>query len=260
MNRLAGKRAIVTGSAGEVARAIHELFQQEGARLYLTDINLEGIRPRAEALGGEARGVFYGAADLARPEEVGRLVEDAVARLGGVEVLVNNAGINIPRDLLEISAEDWDRVLGVNLKGPYFMLQAVARHMLASGKGGAIINVASVTGRIPRPSQLAYGASKAALIYLTRTAAVGLGPQGIRVNAVAPAAIDTPMFRAVAPTAGAAEGMTAEEWLASWSKRLPLGRLTTTRDVSQAILFLASDDAAFISGQTLGVSGGLVID
>jgi glucose 1-dehydrogenase len=177
-----------------------------------------------------------------------------------IDVLVNNAGINIPRDMLEISEGDWDRLLNVNLKGAYFMLQAVAKHMLNSGKAGSIINVASMTGRIPRPSQLAYGASKAAIIYLTRTAAEGLGPWGIRVNAVAPAAIDSPMLRAAGPTAGPAEGMTAENWLASRSKRIPLGRIATARDVANASLFLASDEAGFVSGAIPGVCGGLAID
>ncbi|MBI2843451.1 MAG: SDR family oxidoreductase [Armatimonadetes bacterium] len=260
MMLLNGKNAIITGAAGEVAEATAKLFRRHGARLFLTDVSAQALRDRAETLGGEAEGVYCGSADVTSAEDVRNTVKSAVDVMGGVDILVNSAGINPPGDLLDVTAEDWDKIMAVNLRGTMLMIQAVARHMIETGRNGSIVNVASLAGRVPRPPLLAYGASKAGVIYLTRTAAVGLGPKGIRVNAVAPSAIDTRMLRVAAQTSGPAEGLTPEEWLSSWSTKVPLGRLATPSDVANAILFLASDEAAFISGQTLGVTGGMIID
>jgi D-sorbitol dehydrogenase (acceptor) len=150
--------------------------------------------------------------------------------------------------------------MAVNTKGTMLMMQAAARHMIEAGTKGSIVNLSSMAGRIPRPPLLAYGVSKAAVIHLSRTAAVGLAPKGIRVNCVAPSAIDTKMLRIAAETAGPAQGMTPEEWLEAWPKMVPLGRLATPVDVANAVLFLASDESDFIAGQTLGVTGGIMID
>jgi NAD(P)-dependent dehydrogenase (short-subunit alcohol dehydrogenase family) len=243
--RLAGKTTVVTGSTRGIGRAIALGFASEGA-----DVVVNGRdQAAAEAVCFELRGLgaraVAQAADLGRVAEARRLVAAAVDAFGRLDVLVNNAGLFTRRPALELEEADWDQLLDVNLKGAFFCAQAAARAML--GRGGAIVNVSSDAAWSGGLNPCAhYAASKAGMLSITRSLAKELAPHGIRVNAIAPGMIETDM------------GGTAGATLAGL--RIPLGRYGTPEEVAAAAVFLASDQASYVTGATLNLSGGLFLD
>jgi 3-oxoacyl-[acyl-carrier protein] reductase len=242
MRGIHGKRVLITGAAGGIGRATARRFADEGARLLLCDVRPVEETGLLAAFGGALE---YVAADLST--EAGLEAVDAAIGVDSVDVLVNNAGITRDKSALKMSPDDWDRVIAVNLTAVFRLSQLVARRMKAAGRGGVILNAASVVAHTGNFGQANYVATKAGLIGLTKTLARELGRSGIRVNAVAPGFIDTPMARAV-----------PEAHLAALCERTPLARLGQPDDIAAAYCFLASDDAAFITGTCLNVDGGLV--
>lgn len=253
--RFEGKVGIVTGGAQGIGRAVALALAREGARVLVADVNAEGISRVAqevEATGGQALAVR---ADVSRREDVEAMVRAAVDQLGGVDILVNNAGILRIRSALEHTEEDWDSVMAVNAKGTFLGSQAAARQMVKQGRGGRIVNVASVAGLVARYQELAYGTSKAAIIYMTRLFALELGQYGITVNTIAPGTTRTDII-AAAGEGGDPFGPRLKGDLGRWRTGIPLGRIMEPEDQARAVLFLASEEASGITGAVLPVDGG----
>lgn len=244
--KLEGKTAIVTGAAAGIGRGIAELFAKEGARVALADRDADAAR-RAEqeirAAGGEALAVT---ADVSNGTAVRAMVERVVGRFGGLDVLVNNAGIRYVKPFLETTEEEWRRTLDVNLTALFLCCRAAVPHMLLRGKG-KIVNVASVAGQFGRPQRSAYCASKGGALAFTRALAVDMKGKNICVNALAPALIDTPLNASYAGDAALAS---------KWQAELLTGRWGRPSDVAAAALYLASDDADFVTGTVLTIDGG----
>jgi glucose 1-dehydrogenase len=247
--RLAGRVALVTGSSKGIGRGIATRFAREGADVV---INYHSDLAGADETAAEARAAGHRAvvirANVGSVADVTRLIEEAVAAMGRLDVLVNNAGIETEAPFWEVTEEDYDRVLDVNLKGPFFATQAMVRYLRAAGRGGRIINISSVHEELPFPHYAAYCASKGGLKMMTRTLAVELGPLGITINGIAPGAIETPMNRAL---------LRDEPRLRQLLRQIPLGRMGQPHDVAGLATFLASDEAAYVTGATFTVDGGL---
>ncbi len=237
--RLEGKVAIVTGAGGGIGRGIAERFAQEGARVVVNDVDTDTAQRVANAIGALAV-----PGDVSSAADVDRLFETTIAELGGVHVLVNNAGLtDVERHFLDADEEWWDRVLAVNLKGQFLCAHRAAQWMARNG-GGAIVNLSSGGARAAHRGMVAYDASKGGVEAMTRAMALDLGPYGIRVNAIAPGSIDV-------------RGLTAEQ-TAEKGETIPLGRVGTPDDIAGPAVFLASDDARYVTGIAISVDGGLI--
>ena len=247
--RLKDRVAIVTGAARGIGRAVAWIFVREGAKVVLVDLEkagLEALQEEVRKRGGEALAV---PCDVSKVSEVKEMVEKVLRIFSRIDILVNNAGI-IRRGTIEsVTEEDWDRVIAVNLKGPFICSKAVVDVMKRQGYG-KIVNVSSIAGKMGDiTSAPGYGPSKAGLDALTKTLARQLAPYGIHVNGVAPHAIETEMSAEWSP-----------EKRKSIVEAIPLKRLGKPEDVAEAVLFLASDAAAFITGEILDVNGGFLMD
>lgn len=247
--RFASKTAVVTGAAAGIGAATARLLAAEGARVTLADINprVKAIAEEIRDSGGEAIAVI---GDLSQATAVQQVAEETLSRFGGIQVLVNNAGVELKSPVEQTSESDWDRVLATNLKSAFLMSKEVIPSMKAR-KAGAIVMNSSVAYFIGAPSSAAYGASKAGLIALARCMALELAPFHIRVNAVCPGVIDTPMNARNLERSEDPQAMRQ-----SWFDVTPMNRLGTPEDVAKSILFLASDDAGFVTGTSLVVDGG----
>lgn len=257
--KLTGRVAMVTGGGRGIGRAIALKLVAEGAAILVADVDAGGGAETARAIEGQGGKARFAATDVARPEASRAAVAAALEHFGRLDVVVNNAGVVRARPLLDVTEDDWDRTFGVNARGLFFCLQAAAREMAERG-GGCIINMASIAGRWGRPLLSDYAASKAAVISITRSAALALAPRGVRVNAVCPGVVDTAMWAQIDREWGAAVGAKPGEVLAGRVAGIPLGRIETPEDVAGLVAFLASDDAAYITGQAINVCGGLQLN
>jgi 3-oxoacyl-[acyl-carrier protein] reductase len=253
--RLAGKVAIVTGGGSGFGEGIARRFAEEGAKLVVNDIDdAGGKRVTAEIEKAHGLGsAIYVHGDVARNDDVKALVDACVARFGRLDIMVNNAGIshrNMP--MLEVPEAMVDKILAVNVKSIYLAALHVVPLFRRQGKGGVIINTASTAGLRPRPGLTVYNASKGAAVTMTKSMAVEFAPDNIRVNALCPVAGETPLL-------GTFMGADTPENRARFKASIPLGRLSTPRDIANAALYLASDDAEFITGVALEVDGGRCI-
>ena len=243
--RFAGKVVVVTGAARGIGRATAERFLSEGASVVLGDIDAAGLAATVAELGPKAAGLVT---DVARKEQIDALVAHAVASFGRLDVMVNNAGIAVVRDYLDVTPEEFDRVIGINLKGAFMGTQAAARQMIAQGQGGVIINMSSINSGLANPNLATYAISKGGMNQVTSTAAVSFAPHGIRVCGVGPGTIDTEMIRG--PFTNRAGG---NDVILS---RTPIGRLGRASEIASVVAFLASDDASYFTGETIYPDGG----
>ncbi len=237
--RLAGKRVVITGAAQGIGKAIAAAFVAEGAELLLADIDAARLAAAAEELGQE--GLII---DVARKAEIERLFARVAERWGGLDILVNNAGVTHAAELDDLTEEDFDRVMAINLKSALWATQAAARVMQP---GGAVVNMSSVNAVLAIPNQIPYALSKSALKQLTNVTALALAPQGIRVNAIGPGSIMTDMLK------GIMTDKVAENRILS---RTPLGRCGEPEEVAAVAVFLASAESSYITGQTIYPDGG----
>jgi 3-oxoacyl-[acyl-carrier protein] reductase len=252
MNRFIGKRVLVTGGASGIGEATADRFLREGAHVVVLDRSREHLDAAAGRLRGsrsDGAELVLEQGDVASGEDVDRVVGAAVERLGGIDVLVSNAGIAYAEPFLDISRERWDETQRVNLTGMFVVTQRVAREMVRAG-GGTILLTSSTNGLVGEDRYAHYNASKGGVTLLTKSLAIELGPHGIRVNAVCPGYVVTPLAASIDDPA----------FMEEYRRRLPLRRLGKPEDVAGAFAFLASDDAAFITGETLVIDGGQLVE
>lgn len=248
MGALEGKAAVVTGVGSGLGQAVARELAAEGAHVLGCDIHDEA---GARTMDGVGR---YRHADVAREVDVEALLGAAVEAFGRLDVMVNNAAIQIEEELAKTTEEQLDRILGVNLKGVFFGCKHAVRAMRGSG-GGTIVNIASILALVGDGILAAYCAAKGGVLGITRATAVRYGADGIRCNAVCPGDIDTPLVQAYFETADDPAALRAEI-----EREYPLGRIAQPKEIARAVVFLASDDSSFMSGQQLVVDGGLLAD
>jgi meso-butanediol dehydrogenase / (S,S)-butanediol dehydrogenase / diacetyl reductase len=248
--RLAGKVAVITGAASGIGAATARLFAREGARLMLGDLDEAGVRRVAEECSGEGGEANALRTDVTTGADVRRLVDGAVERYGKLDIIFNNAGIGMPGSILDRDEDDFDRVIAVNLKGVYLGCKYALPHFLNNPTGGAIVNMSSNGGLIGRPADPLYVATKHGVMGLTKSLALAYADRRIRVNAVCPGPIDTPMI-----WEGMPPGMDRDEFIHRAVAACPTPRMAAPDEVANAALFLASDEASFVSGVGLAVDG-----
>ena len=248
--RLSGSRVVVTGGARGIGGAIAARLAVEGADICILDRLVPEGTAHAAAIGGRFIEV-----DLLKPDDITRAMDEALTSLGGVDVLVNSAGIFKLIPLLDITVEDWNTMFSINTRAMLTTMQSAARSMIDAGTGGSIINLSSVAGRLGYPLRLPYAASKWAVVGLTKTLAAELGPDGIRVNAILPGSVEGPRIRAVIDAKANARGLSYEDIEAEYLSCTSLRRMVAAEDVAQMITFLCSHTGKNISGQAISVCG-----
>ena len=247
MGKLDGKIAIVTGAARGIGRTIAEALAREGADLALCDCQVDWLNDTVASVQSLGRKAMAGAADVGDGAQIEAFVEQVMKQYGRVDILVNNAGITRDKLLIRMSDDDWNQVIRINLTGTFLLSRAIAKIMMKQ-RSGSMVNIASIIGLIGNAGQCNYAASKAGVIALSKSMAKELAGRGIRVNAVAPGFIVSKMTDAL-----------SDDVRNQMMAAIPAGRFGTADDVAKSVVFLASDDAAYVTGQVLSVNGGMVM-
>ena len=253
MTRLSGKTAIVTGGGSGIGRAISERFAREGASVAVIDINGDAAHQTAEVIVARKRAAIAARVNITIERDVEEALQDIVERLGPIDILVNSAGVLAHGSAIETTVADWERCISVNATGTFLCSKAVVP-LLRTEVQTSIVNIASAAALSGMPTVAAYSASKGAVLALTRSMALDLGHRGVRVNALCPGTVRTPMVDALATERGAGDLDAGLKWMAS---RYPLGRIGRPEEIAAAALFLASDEASFMTGAVVAVDGGL---
>ncbi len=256
---LTGKTAIVTGGSVGIGRGIVERLTEAGANVMIADIDEQEGQKLAQGLPGPGKAAFT-RADVRNIDDIEKVVQNSVDQFGGVDILVNNAGVFPFSPMQSVTPELWDRVQGINLRGAFFMAQKAAAQMIEQGRGGIIINIASIDAFHPTGSLIPYDSSKGGMVMMTKSMALELGKQNIRVNGIAPGGIATP--GASTGSATAFSQMTPEQiqtMVAAFNQRIPLSRQGEPDDIATVALFLASDASRYITGDTIIVDGGYLL-
>jgi D-sorbitol dehydrogenase (acceptor) len=257
--RLQGQHALLTGAGGGIGLAVAAAFLREGAQCTLADMSTEPSPAVRELALHHAPALHYLRADVTRSADIAQLIDSAEARFGTIDTLFNNAAIFDMAPLLDSDEAMYQRLFDVNVKGMFFTMQAVLRRMVEAGTHGRIVNLASQAGRRGEALVSHYCASKAAVISYTQSAALAMAPHGIRVNAISPGVIDTPMWQSVDALFARYEGLKPGEKKAAVGRAVPLGRMGVPDDIAGAAVFLASAESAYVTAQTLNVDGGNVM-
>jgi NAD(P)-dependent dehydrogenase (short-subunit alcohol dehydrogenase family) len=252
MRAAAGSVAFVTGASYGIGAATALALARDGYNVALSATRLANLNGTLEALEPTGRRTIAVELDIASGSSIERAYATVIEALGRVDVLVNNAGVTLRRTALEVTRQEWDALMQVNLTGTFFMTQRMGRHLIESGRSGRVISIASTHGVLGAPERSTYGISKAAIAHMTRMLAVEWASHGILVNAVAPGRVDTPS-PARAPSASNAQ------YIQAMIARIPLGRFATAEEVAAAVAYLAGPDAGCITGQVLLMDGGLTI-
>ncbi len=253
MKRLAGKTALITGAARGIGLEFARAYIAEGATVALADINAAAVASAAESLGPQAHAIPM---DVTRQESIDAGFAEAIGRMGKLDILINNAALFSAAPIVEITRADYERIFSVNVAGTLFCLQAAARHMIARGQGGKIINMASQAGRRGESLVAVYCASKAAVISLTQSAGLNLIAHGINVNAIAPGVVDGEHWDGVDAFFAKYEGKAPGQKKKEVGAAVPYGRMGTAADLTGMAIFLASSEADYIVAQTYNVDGG----
>lgn len=251
--KLDGKTALITGAARGIGRAFAEAYVAEGARVIIADIDLDRARSAAREIGDGASAVKL---DVTDPDDIDRVVSEADRETGGIDILVNNAALFDMAPITHITPEGYDRVMDVNVKGALFVMKAVANAMIARGRGGKIINMASQAGRRGEARVVIYCLSKAAIISATQSAALDLIKHGINVNAIAPGVVEGEHWDGVDAHFAKWEGLAPGEKKKQVAAAVPVGRMATPDDLTPMAVFLASSDSDYVVAQTYNVDGG----
>lgn len=257
--RLPGRHALLTGAGGGIGLAVTAAFLAQGARCTAVDLAELPSPALADLMARHPQDLAYARADVSQVDSLGALVDAAAQCFGLVDLLFNNAAVFDLAPLLDADEAMYIRLFDVNVKGMFFVMQAVLARLVAAGRPGSVINLASQAGRRGEALVAHYCASKAAVISYTQSAALAMAPHGIRVNALAPGVIDTPMWQQVDALFARHEGLAPGQKKVAVGLAVPLGRMGLPTDVAAAAVFLASDDASYITAQTLNVDGGNVM-
>jgi NAD(P)-dependent dehydrogenase (short-subunit alcohol dehydrogenase family) len=255
MKRLEGKVAAVTGAAGGIGRAIAERFSREGANVAVLDIqDTSAAVDACRQAGAEALGLSL---DVTSKAQINSATQNISETLGVVDIWVNNAGVFDNTATVDLSEELWDRVSDINYKAMYLCAQAVIPGMVTKG-WGRFVNMSSMAGKMAYPKEIAYCSTKAAVLGLTRSLAIDLGPHGITANAICPGPIDTDMLTNTHQKLADDFGVTLAEWDKQVIETIPVGRLGKPEEIASLVAFLCSEEAAFINGQAINIDGGMV--